>query len=1000
MRRSTNVAAVVADSTQSVLDRLSRPRICVLGGPRLHHDGDDTAVVGKPGRILAALVLRRHGVSVDQLLDIVWPDDPPKSARPALHVHLGAVRKLLASAPPGASIDRSGPRYRLRLDGWDVDIDLLEALVDEANGLDPAEASVRVRLLDAALQLWSSPPVTSDDPSVDSFESQSGLARLDAEEARIDALIAAGELGRAELIAVGMVDAEPYRERRWGQLMRIQAEQGRAADALRTFRTARRRIVDELGVEPGPELQAIERSVLTRGLVPPAAAVERTDELDPVPLAIGPLIGRNELVSQIESSLVGGPVELLGAPGVGKTRLALEIARRRHIWRSGVGWIDLRNAQFDHDSLHDRLLLWARDHPGGLAVIDNAESVVDVVSRAVCAVRRAAPAVGLLVTSRVPVLGDAATFLVDPLGLPATDHPNEIEASPAVRLFRSMLEALAPNAQVDAEVAALLVRRMGGLPLAIRLSVEVARTVPVNELVDRPGLAVASEIDNAVAAVLQQLDPVAQDAFASISVVAGPLDTSLITALSGDEAGSTTVVRHLVECGLVHYDASNVHAPYSVLEPLRDAAQRLLTPAQRAAALDRLVDHCTERGAQGSRLGTGTRDGIPLRSALARELTWHRQAVAYLAQIGDDQRALRLVAGLELPLYTLGWWNVNTELQDSALAIPGEPTPLRARVHAARGRPGLLHQLDEGHLTAAIAMAHRFDDLRVAGRASYQLGLLRWWQRAWDEALDLFDQARRMGERAGDDFIVIEARRFSGVAMVSAGDTDRGFAAQLDALRTVERTRGMELLAPHVRMYLGHCRRHVGDDAAALADLELSRDDYERVGNRASLIHIYGGLAELHADHGHTDAAERHAGRGLDLAAAGGITTYEPWLLATIARVRAHDGDATRARAAASAAAAALSKAWSGEIHRIAVELAHVCHVLGDFDGVARLVGVADTTEDRRELPFQTPAERTRATAACAAARGALGDAFEPLRQFGTTSTLTEALARLGADVH
>jgi DNA-binding SARP family transcriptional activator/tetratricopeptide (TPR) repeat protein len=987
-----------ADDTE-VLRRLDVPRISILGGTRLSTDGRDVAVVGKPGRLLTALVLHRLGLTGDQLLDVLWPDALPKSARAALHVHLGTLRKVLAAAPEGATIERAGSRYRLRLDHWDVDVDLIRALVDEAERAATLDPDVAVKLFDEALAIWPSTAFEPDDTLTGSFEMQFNLARLDAEESRIDALITLEQLGRAESIALGMVEAEPYRERRWSQLMRIRVAQGRAASALETYRDARRRIVEDLGVEPGAELQALERAVLTRGLSTADPTFEPTDELDAIPTVLGPLIGRSSLIGQIESALAAGrPVVLLGAPGAGKTRAALEIVTRRGEWSSDVAWLDLRNAQFDQHAFDDRLLRWARRHPGGLAVVDNAESVAGAVHEAVDAVRRAAPTVGILVTSRAPVMSDAAVLFVDPLGLPATNHPEEIEASPAVRLLRSMLESLTPSARVDSELAARLVRRTGGLPLAIRLTAELARTAPLAEVVDQPGLGVASDVETAVTAVLDQVDTTTRDAFCAISVVAGPLDRRLVEALVGGDHDAGPLLRTLTERGLVHYDPSDGLAPYSVLEPLREAAHTMLTPDERAAALDRLADDCRERSAATARSASARRDGVPLESVLTRELAWHRRAIGYLAEIGDDRRALRLVADLELPLYSLGWWDVNTELQDAALAISGEPSALRARVHAARGRPGLLHQLDEAHLDWAIKMAERFDDLRVAGRASYQLAIRRWWQGRCDDALELFDRSRRMGERAGDRFVVVEARRFAGVALVSSGELERGFQEQLDVLRLAERTAGMELLAPHVRMYLGHCRRHVGDDAAAIVDLNRSRDEYESVGNRASLIHIYAGLAELHADHGHSDEAERHAARGLELAAGRGLTTYDPWLFATIARVHAASGSDALARAAVEEAVIALSRSWAGELHRVAVELSAVCHALGDLEAAARLVGVADGAEDRRELPFRTPAERARYDAARTAARRALGERYDRLHRLGLTSTLSEALARVTID--
>ena len=118
------------------------------------------------------------------------------------------------------------------------------------------------------------------------------------------------------------------------------------------------------------------------------------------------------------------------------------------------------------------------------------------------------------------------------------------------------------------------------------------------------------------------------------------------------------------------------------------------------AVLDRLVDECVRRADATTLLRQDDQRPFPIQVQLARELPWHRQAIGHLARTGRSEPALLIAAGLELPLYGLGWWTSNTAVQDAALAIPGEPSSLRARVHAARGRPGLLHQLDASHLGA------------------------------------------------------------------------------------------------------------------------------------------------------------------------------------------------------------------------------------------------------------------------------------------------------------
>jgi DNA-binding SARP family transcriptional activator len=233
----------------------------------------------KPRTLLAILLLNRNRVvSVGDLISELWSDDPPETATKALQVYVSQLRKAIGpdrvlTKPPG---------YSLRVDEGELDLDRFEALVREGRELlaagDAEAAAVR---LERALALWRGPALAefASEPFGRDAGARLEESHLTAIEERIEADLALGRHTRLMSELEELVRRHPYRERLRGQLMLALYRSGRQAEALEVYRRTRETLVEELGIEPEPELQELEQAILRhdRSLQPgrrPAQAAE------------------------------------------------------------------------------------------------------------------------------------------------------------------------------------------------------------------------------------------------------------------------------------------------------------------------------------------------------------------------------------------------------------------------------------------------------------------------------------------------------------------------------------------------------------------------------------------------------------------------------------------------------------------------------------------------------------------------------------------------------
>jgi DNA-binding SARP family transcriptional activator len=200
----------------------------------------------KPRALLALLLLdRNHVVSNDRLIDELWGEAPPGQATKTLQVYVSQLRKALG---PDRLVTRP-PGYLLRVEDGELDLERFEQLTGEARSLPPAEARDR---LGQALALWRGPP--------EAVAAHLGELREAAYEDWLEASVESGDAVVPQLEE--LVAREPLRERPRALLMLALYRSGRQAEALELFRRTRELFVDELGIEPGPELRDLEQAML------------------------------------------------------------------------------------------------------------------------------------------------------------------------------------------------------------------------------------------------------------------------------------------------------------------------------------------------------------------------------------------------------------------------------------------------------------------------------------------------------------------------------------------------------------------------------------------------------------------------------------------------------------------------------------------------------------------------------------------------------------------
>ena len=848
--------------------------------------------------------------SRDRLVDLVWADTPPTDPVHALHSLVSQVRQALGNAD---LIEAAGDGYALRRDLVEVDVVAFRRLVTDgrraADAGDPVQAS---HVLAEALGLWRGEVLDGVDvptallPDVGELEE----LRRSAIETRLQAELDLGHHDRLIGELRSLTQADPFRERVWGMLMVALYRSGRQSEALRAYQDAREHLGEMVGIEPGPELRDLEEKILLQdtSIAPVSPRASRTHNL---PEFWTTFIGRVDELNAITKLFDRARlVTLVGPGGVGKTRMAVEAARRLIADGGDARFVDLTQIERSEDvvpavgvalglleSSHDAVPQSGLDIEAlvtsytasrePLIVLDNCEQVIDEAARIAGLVLDAGPGVRVLATSReeLRVAGEQAWEApsLTLFGFEGPDGGVDLLGSDAVRLFADRASAASTTFELTADnidQVATVCHRLEGMALAIELAAAQVRVFGLPEILERLDRQLAllaggprsadarhQSLRAAIEWSYRLLTQDEQRVLNGLAVFAGTFDVAAVEELFAD-APVDGVFGELVRKSLVVAEAGpGGRRRYRLLESVREFAgaelattdDALLLPARHAELFLYRAEAAWEQ--------SETKDRRLVAERLLLDLANLRAALAWL-QNNDTDRLMQLCGAL-------GWFwefhylDVDAEQwTEHALATTvDDDSPRRARAleAAAAGlRSGGVARRDHAIERAwqAVAMYRRLGDQHGEART----GL-------WLNRLDLLFE--ELTDRGLSSERICELYRASGPKW--------GYATALSRhagyLIWVDRSRSFELAGEAADIFL-----ELGDEvswaqvvvlrnfmalmteadeifdddvARALATLE------QRDGDRSifpDLLHA--ALAREHAD---WETAERNARRALEV---------------------------------------------------------------------------------------------------------------------------------------
>ncbi|MEV6412390.1 BTAD domain-containing putative transcriptional regulator [Kribbella sp. NPDC051718] len=843
-----------------------------------------TAPLRRQERSLLAILLLRanESVSLAELVDLLWPDDPPADARGSLQVYLSRLRKAL----PGLAIISSAAGYAVQVDPESIDVERFRRQLVSARGeSDPVRRADGLR---RALEVWRGEALADLMPPATRERLSAGLVeeRAAAVEDRVEADLQAGRHAEVEAELAGLVRRHPERERLMLAWMTALYRAGRKPEALQAYADGAERLAEEFGLDPAPALRRLHLAILRDDPSLQLSATLRAESAVPreLPVDISLLVGRDDLLADAVRVLTRGDRDqpavycLWGGAGVGKsaagTRIGHLVAESFPDGQLFARLQDVRGKAVPAQALLGRILRSLGVRPGeipasaadrasllrerteNLAVLMVMDDALD--AGIVAELLPTGPRCAVLVTSRKPLpeLTDAMHRQVTPLDGP-TSH---------ALLTRLIGRTLRDRSTLDS-----VAEQCVGLPLALRivgsrlaLSGDDALQSIAHALADddqRLDSMVAGDlaVRTSLGRTLTLADPQARQLLGRLSLVGITEFPSWVAAplMDTDEAAGSTAFDRLVELGLVELVSLQRYKMHALVRAY--AAEQLALSGDRDEPLGRylqavlrlagLADNHLPHGLTvAARLVVPDRPRLPAAEAdaIADPGGWMngswpliRAAVFTAIQAGRPVEAAELALRLNGYSVIEALDELRAEVLSAAREVLKESGPLELYVRLAFGLIPALEVSPAERLAAGeelLAQSEQLGSTELQVRSMLHISIGANQSADLDRAQEVMTKALELTEQPDGpgDLRVFVLQQLSIIAAERLDfEAGAGWARELHAMAppgTISEGDGLFLL--------GENEIELGRYDDAMATLTRAADIYQAVGNDITVLRV------------------------------------------------------------------------------------------------------------------------------------------------------------------
>jgi len=786
---------------------LSELKFSLLGSLQIEHRrlGALTLTNRKAIGLLSYLLIESgHAHSREFLLGLLWPDLPTPAAQNNLRVTWAHLQKALGTSASDEQPYLIADRLTLRfnpLSDHELDVTRFNSLT-EACRLHPHPDSYTCA--DCATRLTQALELVRgefmEEFSLGDCEQFDEWLLLQREHFRVQVMSAleqlaefherAGQLAEAERAIRRLLEYEPLRESAYRQLMSVLARADRRNAALDVYETCRRMLATELGLAPAVETVTLAEQIRTR------APFEANSMQAVLPPVLTRFFGRQQESARLVDFLSRRTVKLVtlaGPGGVGKTRLAIEVAHRMAgVFAHDICFVELTGVT-DEKSVDDAVAAElhlptssGRSSTGAildylrgktmLLVLDNCEHLVKACARLVQMLCRDAEGLTVLATSRIPLhIDEEHVVRLEPFSIPSVNDIGQLTVVDALRfdsvqLFtdraaQSLLQFKINDANVTAVVR--ICQQLDGIPLAIEIAAAQARALPIEAIADRLDQRFAWLNKRAGETASRQrtlhtlidwsyglLNAQARSLLLRLSVFAGGWTLEAAEAVSSPDEPCADLLAELVDHSLVVFGADVEHRRYSMHEIIRQFAQEYLHGSdQEASVLERHARYYARLVSQAAE--NKTRQTLPERlRTLQDDHDNIGRAFEWLV-VHDGEQALALVAQLGTDL---NFWELGGFFQEGRRWLQRTLEDTQGSVSIERARA----------LLAAAELSSAISD--------------------FDYGLQCVQQAQQLFQQLGDQRGEIDARlKYCNLAGLAGKDTNIQAQAE-EALRMAEQT--------------------------------------------------------------------------------------------------------------------------------------------------------------------------------------------------------------------